>query len=140
MDSALLISLSKAIDKQCKDADVQPGEYFIDQAFSVRIRGVLTRAEDTTYTPTADIPLLPTLALFAKRTGFQRDYLLSVLKDVMTEVVNNGTNAVDGLTEYLGDIDHAMVEVKKAIRDIPKKSRKGATKGVFETTLEIIPA
>lgn len=128
MKPEVAIALAKSLAKQTADVKLAPGVYPVDEVLAVRVRGSVKKSPDTTYTPTADIPLLPTLALLLERAGFTRDNSKTVLVDCMTEALKAGDgNGGTVLAERLRDVEAAMASVREVTGALPKKTRAGAT-------------
>jgi hypothetical protein len=133
--SAVLVALAKSATKQIADVNLAPGLYAVDEVLTIRLRGTVKKAADTSYTPTADIPLLPTLALLLERAGFTRDASKALLVDCMTVALTTGDDATGAIGERLRDVEAAMASVREMTAALPKKTRSGATTCQVELTI-----
>ena len=57
--------------KKWKDEETHltPGVHFIDEEFTVRLRGTVEKEGDQLVTPTVSVPLISVLALFWEKAG-----------------------------------------------------------------------
>jgi hypothetical protein len=112
------------------------GSHEIDETLTVRVKGVLKKGEDTTYTPTADIPLKAALALVLEKAGVVGDAAANMLVEAMTEALEADADKNDALAARMKDVDKAMTRVKEAAEALPAKNRKGPVTG--KIALEVI--
>lgn len=93
--------------------------------FVIEVSGELDVAPEETYTPTTDIPLIPTVALALKKMGIQRDHFLGVLREAAMEVVLQDREmrtqllAQSGLSEFEAEFR------QKVLAALPRKTRVG---------------
>lgn len=132
MLDVLKVALAKQLEKETKDIKVAPGVHNIDQVLWLRVKGNVTKAVDGEYIPTADIPLLPTLALVFEKAGFQRENAKKLLIAAMTEALSVGEQAEGPIADRVKDIETAMEHVRSVTAALPKKTRSGATKVKIE--------
>lgn len=130
IDPKFALALFNAVKKgvPVKDAreETKPGVYLgmvMDLTVEVDEMRV---APDTDKSPTASIPLLPTLALLLKRMGVQRDAALDILKEVMTEALDLGKDATKNLLDETGVADMEKRLKTEVIDKLPRVPVKGA--------------
>ncbi len=70
--------------------DLEPGRHFFDEVLMVRVSGTVEKQADQLVAPTVSIPLILTLALFWEKCGVNRDHALQMLKEAITEAMENG--------------------------------------------------
>ena len=128
MDALTTIALAKALTKQAADMVVGAGDYVIDRVLTIKVQGTVKKLTDVQYTPTVDIPMLPTMALLLQRMGVQREKAKEILVEVMTEALNENVQASELMAERVRDIETAMQHVVDVTSSLPKKTRAGATK------------
>jgi hypothetical protein len=127
-DPATLAALDKGLDRLARDLKLQPGNYPVDAVVTLLILGDVTKDRDSEYTPTADIPLLPTIALLLQRAGFTRDRSMQLLIECASEALAAGGKVGDAIAERLVDAEEALATVRAAAATLPKKSRSGSTR------------
>jgi len=125
----VVIALAKHFEKQAKKARLPAGLYEVRETVTLELAGAIEKAPDVEYTPTADIPLVPALALLLRRAGIQREASKAILVEVMTEALNADESAREALEEEAGVLE-AMRHVKEITAALPKKTKSGATKVV----------
>lgn len=133
----MLNNLQKlALEKLSVGADrgaVAPGTHHIPPFF-VEISGRLDVSENETYTPTVDIPLLPTVALALKKMGIQREHFLKVMKECVTEVVLQSRAMRTQLIAQSGLSDFEEEFRQKVLAELPRKTRDGKVKAELRVT------
>jgi hypothetical protein len=92
------------------------------------VQGVVTKGEDTEYTPTVDIPLIPTLALVLEKSGITRERSIALLTEAMQEALALGQQAHDAVCDRINDIETAIARVREVTDALPKKTRTGQTR------------
>lgn len=125
---ALLQAAKKGVDAKSARNETSPGVYskiVMDVHIEVDEMRV---APDTDKAPTSSIPLLPTVALLLKRMGIQREEALNVLKDVMIEALDLGTDARKKLLEDTGVAEMEVRLKEEVIAKLPRVPVKGAVK------------
>ena len=113
---------------EAKGFTPEPGRHTVDATVTLKVTGEVVKGEDVPYTPTVDIPLLPTLALVMEKAGFQRERAKSLLVEAMTEALANGEKGAGAVAERVKDIEVAMAHVREVTAALPQKVRTGATK------------
>jgi hypothetical protein len=136
LTALLAKAIEKAVSKPAKGALLAVGSHEIDETLTVRVKGVLKKGEDTTYTPTADIPLKAALALVLEKAGVVGDAAANMLVEAMTEALEADADKNDALAARMKDVDKAMTRVKEAAEALPAKNRKGPVTG--KIALEVI--
>lgn len=136
LNALLAKAIEKAVSKPAKGVVLAVGAHEIDETLTVHVKGTLKKGEDTTYTPTADIPLKAALALVLEKAGVTRDAAAAMLVSAMTEALEGDTSKNAAILERVKDVDAAMERVTSAAAALPAKPRKGAITGKVE--LEIL--
>jgi hypothetical protein len=121
---------TKGESSQARD-EVAAGTYEVD--LTVRVKGTLCVSVDTAKTPTVSIPVKEVLALFVARSGCTREAGLALLRECLTEALNNSVHGV-GAIETAVDID---AEFKQAVSDLTASLPKTPVKGPVKAHLEI---
>lgn len=125
---AILQAAKKGVDAKIARDETNPGVYR-DIKLDVHIEVDEMRvAHDSDRAPTCSIPLLPTLALFIKRMGIQREEALDILKDVMTQALDMGTDATKVLLAESGVAEMEKRLKEEVIAKLPRTPTKGAVK------------
>jgi hypothetical protein len=125
---AILQAAKKGVDAKIARDETNPGVYR-DIKLDVHIEVDEMRvAPDTDRAPTSSIPLLPTCALLLKRMGIQREEALDILKDVMTQALDMGTDATKALLADTGVADMEKRLKEEVISKLPRVPAKGAVK------------
>jgi hypothetical protein len=137
MNDLLKLALAKKLTKDTKAFRLAPGVHNIDQTFTVTVSGQVTKGADVSYTPTVDIPLIPTLALVLEKAGFMRERAKELLVEAMTEALELGEKGEDFVTEKTKDVDAAIQHVSDITSKLPKKTKQGATKVEIEIDLVV---
>jgi len=138
VQDAVLVALAKGLTKKTGEVVLKPGVYPVNEVLTVSVRGSVKKAADTSYTPTADIPMLPTLALLLERAGFTRESSKAVLVECMTAALQLGDgNGGEAIGERIKDATAAMASVREVTAALPKKSRAGAT--TCQVEVEVLP-
>ena len=139
MQDVLLVALAKHLSK---NLPVLPaGDYKIDETVTLHVKGTVRKGEDSEYTPTVDIPLLPTLALVLEKAGFQRERAKTLLVEAMQEALTADVEGNDLIKARIKDVEAAMGHVRQITGALPKKTRTGATTvRVTVQELEPVPA
>lgn len=137
-----LVAINKAITSKTVNAAMAalpPGEHEID--VTVRIKGKIVKGEDTMRVPTANVPLLPALALVAKYAGATGPAAINAIIDAVREAATMDKDAAEALVAREG-IDIALAKLKAQISsELPKVRRAGVTKAYvgLETLQPVIP-
>jgi len=134
MDTLTKVVLAKLMEKETKGVALVPGVHNVDQTIVLKLSGTVTKLAPVEYTPTVDIPLLPTLALVLEKAGFQRERAKTLLVEAMTEALTIGDQGSEHVAERVKDIEVAMGHVREVTEALPKKTKQGATKVEVEVT------
>ena len=122
-----LLALSKAIASEIKNReDPEVGTHKVSEKLTFEVEGSVQKCEDETYTPTVDIPLKVTLALFVRYSGITGDAALNALERAMSEALALGEKGEKKVSE-VAEIDRAMSKVVSMLGELPRKTRKGKT-------------
>ena len=128
------MALAKVVKKATMDKarkELTVGTHEVD--FTARVKGTITVGKDEMVTPTANIPLKITLALFVRYSGITGDSALSALERAMTEALNSGDTAETNIAE-IALLDKAQAKIEAMLGNLPKVSKPGKV----TTKLEII--
>jgi hypothetical protein len=136
LTALLAKAIEKAVSKPAKGLNLTVGAHEVDETITVRVKGTLKKGEDTTYTPTADIPLKAALALVLEKAGVVGDAAANMLVEAMTEALEADSDKNVALAERMNEVDTAMERVKAVAAKLPAKPRKGSVTGKVE--LEIV--
>ena len=124
MDATTKALLAKAWKNE--DLDLGVGRHYFDEEFVVRISGSVEKHDDQLVAPTVSIPLVTTLALFFDKCGVTRDAALNLLREAITEAMDENVNEDAKIKERMGDVEKAIKAVKdELIAKIPKMKRSG---------------
>ena len=101
--------------------DLEPGRHFFDELLMVRVSGTVEKQADQLVAPTVSIPLILTLALFWEKCGINRDDALRMLREAITEAMENGKGKNEQIEARMMDVEKAVAAVKKdLISKLPK--------------------
>ena len=126
MNDAILVAVSKLLGNNAPV--LAPGTYPVNGEVTLRVNGIVTKGEDTEYTPTVDIPLIPTLALVLEKSGITRERSIALLTEAMQESLALGQQAHDSVCDRITDIETAIERVRQVTDALPKKTRTGQTR------------
>ena len=126
MNDAILVALSKLLNNNAPV--LAPGTYPVNGEVTLRVQGVVTKGEDSEYTPTVDIPLIPTLALVLEKSGITRERSIALLTEAMQEALALGQRAQGAVCDRITDIETALARVREVTDALPKKLRAGQTR------------
>lgn len=127
ISTVALLTLAKAIENELKNRE-EPnvGTHTVDEKLAFAIQGDVTKCAGESYTPTVDIPMKVTLALFVRYSGVTADVALKALEKAMSEALAIGAKGEDKISE-VANIDKAMSKVTAMLGKLPQKTRKGKT-------------
>jgi len=107
-------------------ADLPVGRHNIDETLLVRVRGHVERHEDQMIAPTVSIPLVSVLAYFWERAGIERDAAMSMLREAITEAMQENRKEDAAVLKRIEDVETAIKAVKTdLIATLPKMPRNG---------------
>ncbi len=112
----------------------------VDGELTVRVSGTVEKQNDQFVAPTTSIPLLLTIALLFQKSGATRESNLRILREAITEAMQEGTDKDENITSYIKDCEAAVQCVKEQlISQLPKVKRSGrvVTK---DLCVEVLPA
>lgn len=124
----MIETIKGLIAKALKNAslDLEPGRHFFDETVTVRVRGSVEKHVDQSVAPTVSIPLILTLALFWEKAGISRDHALRMLREAITEAMQNGKAKEERIEARMNDVQTAVDAVKKdLLSQLPKQKRSG---------------
>jgi len=120
-------------------ADLAPGKHYIDEEFTVRVSGTVTKREDDFAAPTVSIPLIAVLALFWEKAGIVRDHALAMLREALHEAMAAKVKEDSHIKDRIKDVDAAVKAVRKElIAGLPKMRRAGKVL-VDDLAVEMVP-
>ena len=137
MNNFETVAVAKAVAKRQIDAakaSLPVGSQPVD--VTVRISGVINKFEDETYIPTAEIPLLATIALAVRKSGALRQHFLNCLFDGMTDAVEAGLEGkVDSILSSIDgqEVERLMQDVRSFARQLPSRIRQGKVTATLVT-------
>mgnify|MGYP000900046349 CR=1 FL=1 len=120
--------------------DLEPGRHRFDEVLTIRVTGSVDKQSDQMVAPTTSLPLIPILALFWEKCGVSRDHALRMLREAITEAMQNGKTKNEQIEARIKDVEKAVDAVKTdLIAKLPKQRRSGrvVTK---DLTVEVLPA
>lgn len=116
--------LSKVWGKE--SAEFTVGRHEIDEVLVVRVRGSVEKFTDQFASPTVSIPLVSTLALFWSKAGLNRDEALSLLREAITEAMDDKVNEDAAIQRRIDDVQEAISAIRNdLINQLPKMKRSG---------------
>jgi hypothetical protein len=117
--------------------ELDPGQHFFDETVTLHISGSVTKQSDQMVAPTASLPVIPVLALFWEKCGVSRDHALRMLREAITEAIQNGKNKDERIEARIKDVEKAIGTVRKSLAELPKTKRAGrvVTKDLQVTVL-----
>ena len=102
------------------------GRHEIDEVLVVRVRGSVEKHTDQLVSPTVSIPLVSTLALFWSKAGLNRDEALSLLREAITEAMDDRVNEDHAIQQRIDDVQEAIAAIRTDLIDqLPKMKRAG---------------
>lgn len=110
------------------DANLSPGTHFIDEVLVVRVCGTVERQDDQLVTPTVSVPLISVLALFWEKAGIAQDDAMALLREAITEAMNEDTEKDAEIKSRIDNVTEAIAAVRKdLLAKLPKMERAGRT-------------
>jgi len=137
MDNAIKSLIARAWKSEALELDA--GEHYFDETLTIHVSGTVTKQVDQMAAPTTSLPLIPILALFWEKCGVSRDHALRMLREAITEAMENGKAKDEQIEARMKDVEKAVAAVKKdLIAKLPKQKRSGrvVTKAL---EIEILP-
>jgi hypothetical protein len=143
MKALTTVALANALAKQASPikGNLTPGVHIVDEVITVRVTGKVTKGENIWYTPTAEIPILPVLAILIEKSGAVGMNLAGMIGDAMQEAILYGKDreTVDGealpdlssreaIEQRMKDLEATMEKVPKVTGDLPLKEKSGGTR------------
>lgn len=124
MNAAIKSLIAKAWKNE--SADLTIGRHQFDEVLLVRIRGSVEKHGDQLVSPTVSIPLVSTLALFWDKAGLNRDQALMLLREAITEAMDDRVNEDTAIQQRIDDVQEAITAVRTELIDkLPKMKRAG---------------
>lgn len=137
MDTTVKALLAKVWKDESLDLEI--GTTFVDEVVTIHVSGSVVKHADQMVAPTTSIPMIPVLALFWEKCGVSRDHALRMLREAITEAIQNGKSKDEQIEARIKDVDTAVEAVKtELIAKLPKQKRAGRiiTK---DLEIEILP-
>ena len=143
MQDLSIVALANALDKLSKPLkpNLTPGTHKVDETITVRITGTITKGEDVEYTPTAEIPILPVLAILIEKSGAVGMNLANMIQEAMTEALLYGKDRENdegerlpnqtsrqAIEARLKDLTATMERVRRVTGELPLKTKSGGTR------------
>lgn len=124
MNAAIKSLIAKAWKNE--SADLTVGRHQFDEVLLVRIKGSVEKHGDQMVRPTVSIPLVSTLALFWDKAGLNRDQALMLLREAITEAMDDRVNEDTAIQQRIDDVQEAITAVRTELIDkLPKMKRAG---------------
>ena len=136
MNANTMVALANALDKLAKPikGKLTPGTHMVEETVTIRVSGEIKKGEDVPYTPTAEIPILATLAISIEKSGIVGDNISRMLTEAMQEAMRFDPEAAErsdsseAIKSRLKDVEDAMVRVRKITGELPQKTKSGGTR------------
>ena len=123
-----------------ESTEFEVGRHYIDEEIVVRVQGSVEKRADQLVSPTVSIPLIPTLALFWEKAGITRDHALNMLREAITEAMDDGVSEDANIQDRIGDVTTAITAIRKELIDkLPKMKRAGRL-DLSDLEVEVVPA
>ncbi len=111
-----------------EETDLTTGTHYIDEEFVIRVRGFVEKQEDQLVTPTVSIPLISVLALFWEKAGIAQDQAMMLLREAITEAMDEGVGEDNHIKNRIDDVSAAIAAVRTdLLAKLPKMPRAGRT-------------
>lgn len=109
-----------------ESADLTVGHHNFDEVLLIRLKGNVEKHEDQLVSPTVSIPLVSTLALFWDKAGLNRDQALTLLREAITEAMDDKVNEDAAIQQRIEDVQEAIAAVRTELIDqLPRMKRSG---------------
>ena len=99
------------------------GQYDVKGKVLLEVDAVVTKGEDESYTPTAELPIKEILAAIVRKYKIKQDELEELIVEAYRTSVNNDSS----LKEELDYTEHTLAKVNKVLGKLPEKTREGKT-------------
>lgn len=107
-------------------ADLPVGRHEVNETLIVRVRGEIEKHDDQMIAPTISIPIIPVLAFFWEKVGLERDAAMTMLKEAITEAMQENRKEDAAVLKRIEDVEAAIKAVKTdLIATLPKMPRAG---------------
>jgi hypothetical protein len=109
-----------------ESADLPVGRHEVNETLIVRVRGEIEKHDDQMIAPTVSIPLVSVLAYFWERAGIERDAAMTMLREAITEAMQENRKEDAAVLKRIEDVESAIKAVKTdLIATLPKMARAG---------------
>lgn len=109
-----------------EEIDLAPGTHYVDEVLTIHVSGSVQRQNDAMVAPTTSLPLIPILALFWEKSGIARDHALRMLREAITEAMEQGKTKGERIEARIKDVETSVKAVKDdLISKLPKQRRSG---------------
>ncbi|MEZ5949113.1 MAG: hypothetical protein R3C12_07845 [Planctomycetaceae bacterium] len=107
-------------------ADMPVGRHEVNETLIVRVRDEIEKHDDQMIAPTVSIPLVSVLAYFWERAGIERDAAMSMLREAITEAMQENRKEDAAVLRRIEDVESAIKAVRTGlIATLPKMPRNG---------------
>jgi hypothetical protein len=129
MNELIQLALEKHLAKVNKKSEFKPevGVHQIDQQLTLLIKGTLTKGADGEKTPTVAIPYKLAFGLFLERAGLQREGMMDLLVEAMTEALEIKDKGEAYVADLCKNVELAEQRVKEMLDKMPKIPTSGPT-------------
>jgi len=132
LNAVQVLALSKILtDKKVEDARnaVGPGMSLEVEPFQISCEGgKVVTGEITEYTPTAEIPLLDTLAIALHKSGMQSQHIRNVILDSAKQAISKDCKIGDEMQATIAYLKEDLESLRQSFASLPKKKRHGPMK------------
>jgi hypothetical protein len=109
-----------------EDAELSVGKHEVNETLIVRVRGQVEKHDDQQIAPTVSIPMVSVLAYFWEKVGLERDAAMTMLREAITEAMNDGRNEDSSVLKRIEDVEAAIKAVRSELLSrLPKMHRSG---------------
>lgn len=120
MNDLINYVISKKLASKIK---LTKGQYDVKGKVLLEVDAVVTKGEDESYTPTAELPIKEILATMVRKFKIKQGELEELLIEAYKASVNNEST----LKEELDYTEHTLAKVNKVLGKLPEKTREGKT-------------
>ena len=99
------------------------GQYDVKGKVLLEVDAVVTKGEDESYTPTAELPIKEILATMVRKYKIKQGELEELIVEAYKTSVNNDSS----LKEELDYTEYTLAKVNKVLGKLPEKTREGKT-------------
>ena len=133
MQNDLVFVASKLLAKDAKD-EFEVGTHHVEGVFTVAVKAVVSRLEDTEGKPTSQLLSKDNFAQFIARLGAIQDVVLKAFEDTWEAKLTGAEVRIDKDTQ--ARIDTALAKFERMTDRLPKVPKKGST--TVKGTIQIV--